>query len=208
MQLVRLTVDLLRPVPLTPLDFERQVVREGKRIQVVDVQLLSGTDIVARASALRIRHGSDVTAGSPPPALGIPGPDDAVDPQWDTAYVPGFRRAVDMRVAPSGGDGSHVMWMRINVPVLAGHPASPTATLAVVSDFTSLAGSGELARGYRAINGDINLHVLRPPDGDWVALQGRTSFSPLGTGQSSSVLSDLRGQVASASCVQVVDPSD
>ena len=203
MRLVRLTVDLLRPVPLAPLDAARQVVREGKRIQVVDVQLMAGADLVARASALRMRVGDDVTDAAPPPPMRLPGPDDADEPEWASPYVPGFRRAVDMRVAMA--DSARVMWMRVTVPILAGHPMTPLATLAVAADFTSMSGSGELARGFAAINGDINLHVLREPVGEWVAVDGRTSFSPTGTGMSTSSLYDTSGQVGAASCVQVVD---
>lgn len=210
MQIARLTVDLLRPVPLEPLDFERQVVREGKRIQAVDVQLLHGTDLVARATSLRVRIGEDVSHGAPAPGGGIPGPLDAVEPDFPSPYIPGIRRAVDLRVVPPPlVDGRLIMWLRVNVPVLAGHAASAIPNLAVVADFTSLSGSSPLARSFAAINGDLNLHVLRPPSieaGDgWIALEGRTAFSPFGIGQSSAVLSDEVGPVAVTSCSQVVD---
>jgi hypothetical protein len=36
MQVVRLTIDLFRPVPLTPLKLETAIRRNGRRIQVVD----------------------------------------------------------------------------------------------------------------------------------------------------------------------------
>ncbi|HET9691125.1 MAG TPA: thioesterase family protein [Acidimicrobiales bacterium] len=205
MQVARLTVDLLRPVPLAPLDVERQVVREGKRIQVVDVQLLSGSDLVARASALRIRIGDDTAAIAPAPGPVVPGPDHATAPEWSSPYVPGFRRAIELRVAAVPGGGS-VLWVRLGVPIVVGARASAVATLAVAADFTSLQGSGEVARRCAAINGDVNLHVLRAPRGPWVGLSGATAFSSTGTGLSSTVLCDLDGQVGAASCVQVVDP--
>jgi hypothetical protein len=208
MQVARLTVDLLRPVPLEPLEFERQVVREGKRIQAVDVQLLHGSDMVARASALRIRLGADLSAMAPPAGPDIPGPESAEELEPAPAYVPGVRRAVDVRIVPEAlVPGRQVMWLRVGVPVLAGHRMAPVPMLAVVADFTSLAGLPAGARAAAAaINGDLNLHVLRPPEGPWIALEGRTTFSAAGIGQSSAVLSDLRGPVAVASCAQVVDP--
>src|SRR5262249_26125394 len=56
MRVVRLTVDLLRPVPVAPLTIETDVLREGKKIQLVAVRLLANGNEVVRATALRIRR--------------------------------------------------------------------------------------------------------------------------------------------------------
>src|ERR1700730_11970221 len=42
MRVVRLTVDLMRPVPVAPLTIESAVLREGRKIQLVSVRLLAG----------------------------------------------------------------------------------------------------------------------------------------------------------------------
>src|SRR5271165_3333934 len=55
MQVARLTIDLLRPVPVEPLAVNVRVVREGKKIQVLEASMLSGETEVVRCSALRIR---------------------------------------------------------------------------------------------------------------------------------------------------------
>ena len=61
MQVVRLTVELLRPVPLTPLLVQSVVSRHGKKVQLVEASVFTGgpdgTE-VARARALRIRISS------------------------------------------------------------------------------------------------------------------------------------------------------
>ena len=41
MQVVRITVDLLRPVPIAPLQIRAEVVREGRKIQLCAVTLLA-----------------------------------------------------------------------------------------------------------------------------------------------------------------------
>src|SRR5258707_11431322 len=56
MRVVRLTVDLMRPVPLAPLTIESAVLREGRKIQLVSVRLLAGGTEVVRATALRVRR--------------------------------------------------------------------------------------------------------------------------------------------------------
>jgi hypothetical protein len=68
MQGVRLTYDLVRPVPVgVPLHLDTEVVREGRRIQVVDVRLATAAEDVelVRCRALRIRTTSPGAAGGP-----------------------------------------------------------------------------------------------------------------------------------------------
>lgn len=49
MRVARLTVDLLRPVPVAPLTFRSEVLREGRKIQLIAVHLESKGVEVARA---------------------------------------------------------------------------------------------------------------------------------------------------------------
>src|SRR5215467_5563039 len=55
MRVARLTVDLMRPVPVAPLIIDVEVLREGRKIQLVQVRLLANETEVVRATALRIR---------------------------------------------------------------------------------------------------------------------------------------------------------
>ena len=55
MHVARVTVDLLRPVPVAPLTFEREVLREGRKIQLCGVRLLANNVVVARGAVLKIR---------------------------------------------------------------------------------------------------------------------------------------------------------
>src|ERR1700739_2690535 len=56
MRVARLTVDLMRPVPVAPLTHAVEVLREGRKIQLVEVRLLANGIEVVRATALRIRR--------------------------------------------------------------------------------------------------------------------------------------------------------
>src|ERR1700759_3902376 len=47
----RLTVDLMRPVPVAPLPFETEGLREGKKIQLVAVRPSANGNEVVRATA-------------------------------------------------------------------------------------------------------------------------------------------------------------
>ena len=76
MQVARLTVELLRPVPLAPLALAASFARPGRKVQLVEAALRAGDVEVARALALRIRRlplalPPDLAAGPVPP----PGPE-------------------------------------------------------------------------------------------------------------------------------------
>ncbi|MCW2594085.1 MAG: hypothetical protein JWQ86_6512, partial [Mycobacterium sp.] len=52
LQPARLTVDLLRPAGIAPLTARTTVVRQGRRLKLVEAALLQADTVVARASAL------------------------------------------------------------------------------------------------------------------------------------------------------------
>jgi hypothetical protein len=55
MRIARVTVDLMRPVPLLPLTLETEVLREGRKIQLCAVRLLADGIVVAAASVLKVK---------------------------------------------------------------------------------------------------------------------------------------------------------
>src|SRR5947209_19167344 len=56
MSLTRLTVDIVRPVPVGErLLVATEIIREGKKIQVVDLTVTAAEVVTTRARALRIR---------------------------------------------------------------------------------------------------------------------------------------------------------
>src|ERR1700674_4964649 len=55
MHIARVTVDLMRPVPLAPLALETEVLREGRKIQLCAVRLRAGDTLVAGATVLKIK---------------------------------------------------------------------------------------------------------------------------------------------------------
>ena len=61
LQPARLTVDLLRPVALKPLQMHSSVVRDGRRLRLVDAVMTQNDVIVARASALFLRRSEHTT---------------------------------------------------------------------------------------------------------------------------------------------------
>jgi hypothetical protein len=76
MRIARVTVDLMRPVPVAPLTIESEVLRDGRKIQLCAVWLIADGVVVVEATVLKIK----VQANELPPEAAIlpielPGPD-------------------------------------------------------------------------------------------------------------------------------------
>src|ERR1700712_4577519 len=59
LQAARLTVDLLRPILMEPVQVQTTIEREGRRITLVDAAILQHERVVSRASGLFLRRGGD-----------------------------------------------------------------------------------------------------------------------------------------------------
>src|SRR5215510_7380413 len=55
MSIARVTIDLMRPVPLAPLTIETETLREGRKIQLCSIRLLADGVVVVGASVLKIK---------------------------------------------------------------------------------------------------------------------------------------------------------
>src|SRR3954451_12063043 len=80
MQIVRVTLDLMRPVPVAPLSVETEVLRQSRKIQLVAGHLLANDVVVERVLFLKIRQNSlplpsgiaDAPVELPPSDQGVP----------------------------------------------------------------------------------------------------------------------------------------
>jgi acyl-coenzyme A thioesterase PaaI-like protein len=173
----RLTVDLLRPVRRAPLALRRAVVRDGKRIRLIDAQLLDGDTVVARASGLLLRRdverAQSQTLGTRP---AIPRSQDAPQRHWARTEPRSrdvFHQAVEVRRVTEWHRGEPlVAWVRIPFAFLPGRPLTPFERAATLADFANSMGMMSqqgLPRVY--INADLTLSLLREPQGEWICLE-------------------------------------
>ena len=99
MRVARVTVDLMRPVPVAPLTIESDVVREGRKIQLCAVRLLAKGVVVVSATVLKIRVQADEL---PPEAVieqvTLPGPEQSRVEHVDFSSSP-FVTGMSLRAA-------------------------------------------------------------------------------------------------------------
>lgn len=214
MTLSRFTADLVRPVPIgTHLHVVPTILREGKKIQVVELRLVVGDVVHVRATALRLRDAdlrpldAPASTTSDRPADTLVRPTDLPPPDEDAEWAPPFLKAIDMRRAPYTDRAGNGSWVRFKAPVVAGEAIRATSHLLLGFDFANLIGVADHREGMTMINPDVTGHVLRPPRGDWIAITGETRFNPaMGRGLSTADLSDDDGVFAVVSLSQLLQP--
>jgi hypothetical protein len=204
----RLTYDFIRPAPIGPLEVRAEVVRPGRRAQLLDGAMLAGGVEVVRARALRVLTADAAHAHSeevaPPPGPG----------QGRARELPGLHRprfatdAVEVRFIAGGfGGGPATAWFRLTRPLVADETPSALQRLAAASDFGAGL-SATLARDeYLFINADLTIYVERPPVGEWICLESETRIADgVGIGVVESVLYDERGRVGRATQALLIAP--
>jgi hypothetical protein len=195
MRVARITIDLMRPVPIATLDVETEIVREGRKIQLSNIRLLADGTEVVRASVLKIRK---IDLPLPPEAternVELPLPETLTDAPLQGDPVP-FLTGLSMRDAKGAFriPGPAAIWYRANRPIIEGETISPLMRAAVAADFCNGASSVLPWESWTFINADLTITLAREPVGEWVLLDAETWAAPHGSGIAFAKLADTNG---------------
>jgi acyl-CoA thioesterase len=210
----RLTVDLLRPVLLEPVQIHTSVQREGRRIKLVDGTLVQNGRTVARASALFLRRGDhpdgevwSAPVQMPPPPADFDG--FPADPQF---FIQGYGAKPEEggSLGMTEWEQSHsqkLAWTRIFRPMVHGHPLTPFVRLAFVGDVTSSLthwGTG----GLRYINADYTVTASRLPDGECLGLAAQSHYGTAGVATGAATLFDRHGPIGTSLALALAQPAE
>jgi hypothetical protein len=206
LQALRVVVDFLGAVPVGPVDVHAEVVRAGRSAVLVEAQLEANGRIAMRSRTWLVRRAVEPTPTAPATASrGLPCPDDlADDKSWDFGY------ARHLRWRPMTGDyrgpGPAAVWVCPRVPLVPGEPLSGLQRAVLVADSASGVSAEVAWDRWSFANIDVTVHLSRPPDGDWLLLDARTTLSAEGNGLAEALLHDRRGPVARSAQTLVVTP--
>jgi acyl-coenzyme A thioesterase PaaI-like protein len=199
----RTTVELLRPVPVAPLQVRATPLRPGRKVRLVGVELATedGT-VVATATVLGIRH-AEVPVPPPAEASEPPAPFDSVESvargvvSVSVDYDAFHNAGVEHRFVRGSfvDEGPATDWIRLAVPVVAGEPTTPLQRVLGAADFGN--GISRMARFEELlfINPDLTVHLHRLPVGEWVCLDAASVLQPHGVGLAQSELWDAQGRL-------------
>jgi hypothetical protein len=207
-RLARIAVEILRPLPVRPLEVRARVARPGKRVTLLEGAILIDDQEFILARGWRIAR-SDTAAADTPASVPPPVPAES-DPDllWPGAHLDGYLSTLDLRTTAGrvGGPGPAAVWARAKAALVEGEATSPFQRAAVIADSGSGVSQGVDFRRWFAINVEMTLSTHRDPEGDWIHMDVATVIGPNGTGRADAMLSDGTGDFGRALQTLVVGP--
>lgn len=196
----RLTIDLFKPPAMAPVWTVTRLVRDGKRIKLLEITIEQEDGPVGRGLAVLLRRGEQppgpfrpTPAWDAPSPLGLPPTDDhRWPPTWESWNIAG---------GSSLADG---LWVRELHDMVPGEPLTPLVRMALASDVASPVAHAAPGR-LSFINADFTLYLGREPRGEHIGIQpyGHVSEDGLAVGQC--VAHDLDGPVGFISTTAVAN---
>lgn len=211
-RVARVTVDMLRPVPLAPLSVSVEPIRLGRKVQWIEARLRWDDTEVARATVVRIRcMPVDVPPPHCPPLDPPPFPDtDAADLVFPFFKADvGYHTSVQVRIGrgPWGAQGPVAGWIRPRVPLLDGEALRPLERVLIAADASNGITMALDPKDFSFVNPDLTVYLRRDLRGEWVGLDGRAAAEDDGTGMGQSMLHDLDGEIGRSLQGLVVAPA-
>jgi hypothetical protein len=209
-QLCRVTFEILRSIPIGPVELEARIVRPGRRVQMVEAELRVDGEVLMMARGWRLRIAplelpAEAAAIPPGPALPEePGP---------TTFLPsghdvGYHTAMELRFTSGAfteiGPGS--AWLRMRQPLVGEEPPTPLQRVLVAADVGNGISAAVDFRRYLFVNVDLTVQLERLPEGEWVSVDAVTLPRPSGNATAESVLADERGRIGRAMQTLLVAP--
>jgi hypothetical protein len=208
LQVARVSFEIMRPLPIAELAVATRTLRGGRSVELVEASLRAGETELMRATALRIR----TAAGQELPEGLVPGPRLAgpesgrVEPFFPTGQEVGYHTAMEFRFVAGSfvGPGPATAWMRMRHPLVPGEMPSPLCRVLAAADSGNGISASLDYRRWRFINPDLTVYLMRPPVGEWVALEASTTTAA-GVGLADTTLHDEQGPIGRSAQALFVD---
>jgi Thioesterase-like superfamily len=192
----RLTVDMIRMAAMDELVATTRMLRQGRRLRMVDVEIEQNGKRVAHGRATFARR-SPAPAGavwSQPGTMPTPPPDDSWPGSGGLAYTsvdgPPHR---DFDVWRNASQPKFV-WFRLPVDLVDDEPITSFVRAACVADVANpLTNWG--TDGLEYVNSDVTFQISRLPEGSAVGLMARDRQAEAGVSVGTATMHDRRGQI-------------
>lgn len=197
-RIARLSLDILGGVPVAPVRVRARVPRPGRRICLLEAEMLTCDDDrpVARLSAWALATSDTAAVASdrhPPLTRGPALP----PPEW-FAQADGYAKSMGWVVQPDSPDGTATSWLTPLVHLVDTEPTTALQRLAMVVDSANGVGATLNADEYMFMNTDTVVHLHRLPDGETFGLRARASIGPDGVGVTTAELFDHTGFIGTS----------
>lgn len=198
----RLTVNLLRPLPIGDCRIEIRADQIGRGVGHFSGRLTAGEKEIALFTALAQREQHlpvpDGTPGHPPP-FAIRPPAQSKPITMGFGHDFGYARLVENRLAEGAFfKGPSAVWFRLAFPLVAGEAPSPYQRVAVAADSGNGVSAALDFSRYVFLNCDLTINLFRRPVGEWTCLDARSWIGGNSCGLAESALYDEQGLIGRA----------
>ncbi len=201
-RLVRLTVDLIRPIPHAGFSIVTEVIRSGRSVSTTAMTVVDGAGkpvITARGMHLaEVDLGRIATTPYDTPKLDEAHPDRFPVPEGGHD-LPKFGSGVEVLYPPEERPepGPTVMWMRA-LPLLPDEVGSGFQRICPLADCGNAVSRNADPNELAFMNTDLTISLHREPVGTWFGTDSVSRWEPTGVGMSDSLLFDEHGAVGKA----------
>jgi hypothetical protein len=192
----RLTVDMVRMAVQGELRTETTVLREGRRLRMVDATILQGDRNVAHGRAIFVRRSQTPEGSVWTAPVVMPSPP---APEETPAYGPKAYFGPD---AVAAGDfepwrdatRAKYVWYDFEAALVDGEETSPFVRAAAVADVSNpLMNWG--SHGLQFVNSDVTMLLAREPEGTMIGLAARDRQEAGGVSVATAVMFDCVGPI-------------
>jgi Acyl-CoA thioesterase C-terminal domain/Acyl-CoA thioesterase N-terminal domain len=203
-RLTRMTIDLVRPIPMGGFSVRAGVDKPGRQASLAWAELNDGDTVFARARGLHLRLLEDLDVGtaevtSPRFDESVPG---AFPVRATVHGLPAFLDSVECRFNDDSGSepgGPTTMWMRTLVPIVAGEEPTPFQRICPLADCLNGISFNTWLDAVWFVNADLTVSLHRDPVGEWFCARAVSHWEPTGIGLAEAALFDVEGHVGAAS---------
>jgi hypothetical protein len=185
---VRVTFDILSPVPVAELTVRSRTLRPGRSVELVEAELEAGDRVVMRAQGWRVREAElDLPPSDDEPAPALPDASSA----WPRSPG-GYLNAMEWRYVSGepAVPGPATVWGRMRYPLVPGEEPTGLQRMLVLADSGNGVSSVLPWTEWLFINPELTVHVAAVPEGEWICLDAQTRVDSRGFGLASSRLFD------------------
>jgi Thioesterase-like superfamily len=195
----RLTVDMYRLPDFSPVEVTTRVVREGKRIKVIDAEFISGGVSAGRATCqLLLKTEAPKGVVWKPESWDVPLPAQINPPEAARSAMGGMWEARPIS-GVFGKAERRRTWMAEVRELVEGRAWTPFSRVAVAADFVSpCANIG--SEGLEYINSDVTVYLHREPVTKWLGFETTDHGASDGIAVAECRLYDEQGPIGIVSC--------
>lgn len=192
MRIGRISLDIYGLIELGEIEIRTRVIRAGKTIELLESTMQGkGKTLVVAHTWRMLTSDTSAIAGLEDSVVETPENMPVFDGvhQWRGQYTKTLEARSNLQ-----RNGKGLVWLRTEVDMVEGQSTSPFVRLVSMSDMAN----GIVPRQERPFdwgfpNLDLQIHLYRMPEGEWLGIEAVQQYGSDGIGLSSAILHDVNG---------------